>query len=597
MTAKTVERSAEVSGAAARVAGAAEAAAIRARTIRPLPPREPVPDMLYVEVDGTGVPVARSETEGRKGKGEDGQARTREIKLARFFTVSRLDSDGNPVTDPGSSSYVATFDGKDALAGLVEAEYLRRGGEHFRQVVAIGDGAAWIWTMAGALYPHATHITDIYHAREHLHDLAAHLAFITPDPARWLEERSAELDAGNIEAIITAARQYPLDRRQSQRAGHQSGLLRAQCPPDALPALPRTRNVHRLGPHRSRLQSHRRPAREAVRHALDHHRRSQHHHPALPARQRPVGRALDHQHPHPGRAPDGNLTDPATQTRWPQPPARSFPTKLTCTRLALAPVRMSAPGASVCCMEVSMSSGQLYDTIGATYTVTRRTEPRIAAQIWGALGDARTILNVGAGTGSYEPPDRHVLAVEPSALMRAQRPAGVAPCVAAPAESLPFEDQSFDAAMAIATIDHWQDPIAGLREMRRVARRVVVFTHDTSDPDRFWLTRDYLPEHNDLWAGRPSLTELACAIVARIKPFPIPWDCARLLRGLLARARGVPDENVRRGISVWARVGPDAEQRAVHSLRSDLGSGRWAERNRDLVNLDTAELDSRLLIA
>jgi hypothetical protein len=210
VTAKTVERSAEVSGAAARVAGAAEAAAIRARTIRPLPPREPVPDMLYVEVDGTGVPVRRSETEGRKGKGEDGQARTREIKLARFFTVSRMDSDGNPVTDPGSSSYVATFDGKDALAGLVEAEYLRRGGEHFRQVVAIGDGAAWIWTMAGALYPHATHITDIYHAREHLHDLAAHLAFITPDPAGWLEERSAELDAGNIPAIITAARQYPL---------------------------------------------------------------------------------------------------------------------------------------------------------------------------------------------------------------------------------------------------------------------------------------------------------------------------------------------------------------------------------------------------
>ena len=210
VTAKTAERSAEVSGAAARVAGAAEAAALRARTIRPLPPREPVPDMLYVEVDGTDVPVRRSETEGRKGKGEDGQARTREIKLARFFTVSRISSDGNPVTDPGSSSYVATFDGKDALAGLVEAEYLRRGGEHFRQVAAIGDGAAWIWTMAGALYPHATCITDIYHAREHLHDLAAHLAFITPDPARWLEERSAELDAGNIDAIITAARQYPL---------------------------------------------------------------------------------------------------------------------------------------------------------------------------------------------------------------------------------------------------------------------------------------------------------------------------------------------------------------------------------------------------
>ena len=245
-----------------------------------------------------------------------------------------------------------------------------------------------------------------------------------------------------------------------------------------------------------------------------------------------------------------------------------------------------------------MSSGQLYDTIGATYTVTRRTEPRIAAQIWAAVGDARTILNVGAGTGSYEPPDRHVLAVEPSALMRAQRPAGLAPCVAAAAESLPFEDQSFDAAMAIATIDHWQNPIAGLREMRRVAHRVVVFTHDTSDPDRFWLTRDYLPEHNGLWAGRPSLTELACAIVARIEPVPIPWDCADgFYEAYWRRPEAYLDENVRRGISVWARVGPDVEQRAVHSLRSDLASGRWAERNRDLVDLDTAELDSRLLIA
>src|ERR1700759_4457748 len=122
-----------------------------------------------------------------------------------------------------------------------------------------------------------------------------------------------------------------------------------------------------------------------------------------------------------------------------------------------------------------MSRPQLYDTIGATYTVTRRTEPRIAARVWAALGDARTVLNVGAGTGSYEPTDRDVTAVEPSATMRAQRPAGAAPCVAATADRLPFADRSFDAAMALATIDHWQDPIAGLRELRRVARRAVVF--------------------------------------------------------------------------------------------------------------------------
>src|SRR6476646_4713225 len=144
-----------------------------------------------------------------------------------------------------------------------------------------------------------------------------------------------------------------------------------------------------------------------------------------------------------------------------------------------------------------MSSAQLYDTIGATYTATRRTAPRIAAQVWAALGDARTVLNVGAGTGSYEPPGRDVTAVEPSALMRAQRPPGAARCVAAVADRLPFEDQSFDAAMAVSTVHHWPDPIAGLREMRRVARRVVVFTYDadgTGWRQRFWLTRDYLPD-------------------------------------------------------------------------------------------------------
>src|SRR5215831_6808177 len=162
-----------------------------------------------------------------------------------------------------------------------------------------------------------------------------------------------------------------------------------------------------------------------------------------------------------------------------------------------------------------MAQGRLYDAIGGAYPATRRTEPRIAARIWDALGDARTVLNVGAGTGSYEPPDRDVTAVEPSAVMRALRPAGAAPCVAAAAESLPFEDRSFDAAMAVSTVHHWPDPVAGLCEMRRVARRVVVFTFDASDSGwrrRFWLTRDYLPEVADLVAGRPSLTELARAI-------------------------------------------------------------------------------------
>jgi SAM-dependent methyltransferase len=245
-----------------------------------------------------------------------------------------------------------------------------------------------------------------------------------------------------------------------------------------------------------------------------------------------------------------------------------------------------------------MPGAQLYDTIGATYTVTRRTEPRIAAQIWTALGDARTVLNVGAGTGSYEPPDLEVTAVEPSAVMRAQRPAGAAPCVDATAESLPFEDQSFDAAMAFATIEHWQDPVAGLREMRRVARRVVVFTYDASSPDPFWLNRDYLPEFAGLWAGRPSLTELAGAIGARTEPVLVPWDCADgFYHAYWRRPEAYLDEHVRHGMSIWARVGPDAEQRAVHSLRDDLASGRWAERNRGISGIDAAELGLRLLIA
>src|SRR3954470_12407848 len=235
-----------------------------------------------------------------------------------------------------------------------------------------------------------------------------------------------------------------------------------------------------------------------------------------------------------------------------------------------------------------MANAPLYDSIGATYTVTRRTEPRIAAQVWAALGDAETVLNVGAGTGSYEPSDREVTAVEPSAVMRAQRPEGAAPCVAATAESLPFEDQSFDAAMAFATVHHWPDPVAGLRELQRVARRVVVFTCDTSDRSwrrRFWLTRDYLPEVAASPVGLA--TRLARAIGARTEPVLVPWDCADgFFEAYWRRPASYLDDHVRRGISVWSRVGSHAEQRAVRSIRDDLASGRWAERNHDLLQLE-----------
>ena len=194
--------------------------------------------------------------------------------------------------------------------------------------------------------------------------------------------------------------------------------------------------------------------------------------------------------------------------------------------------------------QLGMLGARLYDAIGGAYPATRRTEPRIAAQVWDALGDARTVLNVGAGTGSYEPPGRDVTAVEPSAVMRALRPEGAAPCVAAAAESLPFEDQSFDAAMAFSTVPHWQDPVAGLREMRRVARRVVVFTYDASEfawRRRFWLTRDYLPEVAGLadglaLAGRAGRRDRGPR-GAGAHPVGLR---RRLLRGLLAPARGLP---------------------------------------------------------
>lgn len=251
--------------------------------------------------------------------------------------------------------------------------------------------------------------------------------------------------------------------------------------------------------------------------------------------------------------------------------------------------------------QLKVFGAQLYDTIGSAYPATRRTEPRIAARIWDALGDARTVLNVGAGTGSYEPHDREVTAVEPSAVMRAQRPVGAAPCVAAAAESLPFEDQSFDAAIAVSTVHHWRDPVAGLREMRRVARRVVVFTYDAEDTDwgkRFWLTRDYLPEFADLLVNWPSLADLTHAIGGRAEPVLVPWDCADgFFEAHWRRPEAYLDEHVRRAVSVWTRVGAQAEQRAVRSLREDLSSGRWAERNRDLVALDTADLGLRLLVA
>ena len=245
------------------------------------------------------------------------------------------------------------------------------------------------------------------------------------------------------------------------------------------------------------------------------------------------------------------------------------------------------------------NASALYDEIGHAYRAERRTEPRIAQRIWQALGDAQTVLNVGAGTGSYEPPDRDVTAVEPSAVMRAQRSPDAAPCIAAAAEDLPFPDASFDAAMAVLSDHHWRDPIGGLREMARVARRVVVFQWDNVLLPRFWLVRDYLPEFGAAsLVARPSLLERAAAIEAEMEPVYVPWDCVDgFFCAYWRRPHAYLEERVRRGTSVWALVGPQVEQRAVQALAADLASGAWHDRQRDLLNLDEADLGARLLVA
>jgi len=152
LTVKRVERAAEASGAAKATADRDRAKAITARTLVPLPP-SPLPDKLYAAIDGTGVPVTAREAAGRAGKGEDGRARTREVKLAVFFTQDMVDDDGYPVRDPGSSTYIATFEPASTFADLVEAEGIRRGARRVRQLTILGDGAAWIWGIATAKFP------------------------------------------------------------------------------------------------------------------------------------------------------------------------------------------------------------------------------------------------------------------------------------------------------------------------------------------------------------------------------------------------------------------------------------------------------------
>jgi hypothetical protein len=161
--------------------------------------------MLYIAVDGTGVPMVAAETQGRKGKAEDGKARTREVKLACLFTQTSTDDDGHPVRDPASSSYLATFEPAERFGQLVDAEARRRGSEHIRQLTVLGDGAVWIWNLADEHFPAATQIVDLYHAREHVHDLATLATRLLRDSQPdWLTQRLEELDAGDIPALLAA---------------------------------------------------------------------------------------------------------------------------------------------------------------------------------------------------------------------------------------------------------------------------------------------------------------------------------------------------------------------------------------------------------
>jgi hypothetical protein len=206
VTAKRAGRRAEADGQAAASVIETQAAAIAARQLSVLPPAPPLPDKLYVAIDGTGVPMTAAETDGRPGKGEDGRARTREVKMAAAFTQTMLDDDGYPVRDPGSSSYLATLAAAPEFGIMMAAEARRRGAGRIRQLTILGDGAVWIWNLAAAHFPEATQVVDLYHAREHLHELA-NLAgrLLAGHHDEWLAARLAELDAGDIPALITAS--------------------------------------------------------------------------------------------------------------------------------------------------------------------------------------------------------------------------------------------------------------------------------------------------------------------------------------------------------------------------------------------------------
>lgn len=238
----------------------------------------------------------------------------------------------------------------------------------------------------------------------------------------------------------------------------------------------------------------------------------------------------------------------------------------------------------------------IYDTIGVDYAVLRRPDPRIAAQIALALGDAQSVLNVGAGTGSYEPRDRQVTAVEPSSEMIRQRPPGAAPAIQASAEALPFPDGTFDASLAILTVHHWTDPARGMAELRRVTRGPVILL--TFDPAaRPWLT-DYLPELAALDERQmPDMAQYAEWLgPVEVRPVPVPHDCTDgFLYAWWRRPAAYLDPRLRSGSSSFWKLG--SVEAGLRRLEQDIASGAWASDHGHLLALDALDVGYRLVIA
>jgi SAM-dependent methyltransferase len=244
-----------------------------------------------------------------------------------------------------------------------------------------------------------------------------------------------------------------------------------------------------------------------------------------------------------------------------------------------------------------------YDRIGAGYARLRRDDPRFRALIDAALGDARTVVNVGAGTGSYEPRDRHVVAVEPSDVMAAQRPPDLAPAIRAGARALPLRDASVDAAMAILTVHHWDgEQERGVRELRRVARGpVVILTYDPRVSAQMWLMAEHLPEvatlDHRIFPHPERLAEWLGGRV-RVEPVPIPADTPDWMLGAFwAHPERVLDPAARAATSGFARMPPAIVERCVATVRRDLDSGAWDARHGHLRTREAYDAGLRLVVA